>query len=82
MAFNDTFGTHAGADGDLLFLDFSAGYPGSMHDTHILRNSSLYQKAEQGDILTGPIVNVKHYKIGLYLVGDCFRYLHGFKSHS
>ena len=41
-----------------------------MHDALILRNSSLYQKAEQGDILTGPNVNVNHHKIGPYLVGD------------
>jgi len=64
------FGIQAVADGDLLFLDFSAGYPGSMHDARILRNSSLYHKAEQGDILTGPIVNVNHHEIGPYLVGD------------
>lgn len=48
------FGIQAVADGKLLFLDFSTGYPGSMQDAHILGNSSLYQKAEQGDILTGP----------------------------
>ena len=36
------FGIQAVADGKLLFLDFSAGYPGSMHDARILRNSSLY----------------------------------------
>lgn len=41
-----------------------------MHDARILRNSSLYQKAEQGDILTGPIAIVKHHEIGPYLVGD------------
>ena len=41
-----------------------------MHDACILRNGSLYQNAEQGDILTGPIVNVNHHEIGPYLVGD------------
>ena len=63
------FGIQAVADGALLFLDFSAGNAGSMHDAHILRSSNLYQKAEQGDILTGPIVNGNHHKIGPYLVG-------------
>ena len=61
------FGIQAVAD---RRLDFSVEYPGSMHDALILRNSSLYQKAEQGDILTGPNVNVNHHKIGPYLVGD------------
>lgn len=64
------FGIQAVADGNLLFLDFSAGYPGSMHDARILRNSTLYQRAEQGDILNGPVVNVNHHDIGPYLVGD------------
>ena len=64
------FGIQAVADGKLLFLDFCAGYPGSMHDARILRNSSLYQNAEQGDILTGPIAIVNHHEIGPYLVGD------------
>lgn len=55
------FGIHTVTDGKLLFLDFSAEYPRSMHEARFLINSSLYQKAEQGDILTGPIVNVNHH---------------------
>jgi len=47
------FGIQAVADGNLLFLDFSTGYPGSMHEARILRNGTLYQRAEQGDILNG-----------------------------
>jgi len=54
----------------MLFLDFSAGYPGSMHDAHILRNSTLYHRAEQGDILTDPVVDVDGHEIGPYLLGD------------
>lgn len=34
------FGIQVVADGDLFFLDFSAGYPRSVHDTRTLRNSS------------------------------------------
>ena len=64
------FGIQTVADGNLLFLDFSTGYPGSMHDTRILRNGTLYERAEQGDILNGPVVSVNHHDIGPYLVGD------------
>ena len=64
------FGIQAVADGNLLFLDFSAGFPGSMHDARMLRNSTLYQRAEQGDILTGPVVDVNGHEIGPYLLGD------------
>ena len=49
---------------------FSACYPGSMHGARILRNSTLYQRAEQGDILPGPVVDVDGHKIGPYLLGD------------
>ena len=64
------FGIKAVADGNILFLDFSAGYPGSMHDARILRNNTLYQRAEQGDILTDPVVDVDGHEIGPYLLGD------------
>lgn len=30
------------ADGEKRFLDVAAGFPGSMHDSRVLRNSSLY----------------------------------------
>ena len=30
------------ADGGKRFLDVAAGFPGSMHDSRVLRNSSLY----------------------------------------
>ena len=63
------FGIQAVADGNMLFLDSSAGYPGSMHDARILRNSILYQRAEQGDILTGLVVEVDG-QIGPYLFGN------------
>ena len=66
----EDFGIQAVADGNMLFLDFSAGYPGSMHDAVILQNSTLYQRAEPGDILTGPVVDVDDHEIGPYLLGD------------
>ena len=37
---------------NLIFLDIATGYPGSLHDTRILRSSTLYPKAESGDILS------------------------------
>ena len=64
------FGIQAVADGNMLFLDFSAGYSGSMHDAVILQNSALYQRAERGDILSGPVVDVDDHEIGPYLLGD------------
>ena len=46
-------------DGNNVFLDVEAGYPGSMHDARVLRNSNIYTRAEQGQILGGPLDSSK-----------------------
>ena len=58
-------------DGRKIFLDVAAGFPGSMHDARVLRNSSIYDRAEQGNILrAGPIHRIGPHEIQPYLVGD------------
>ena len=54
------FITQAIVDGRKIFIDFACGFLGSMHDTRVLRRSTIFQKAEQGDILIQPP----------YLLGD------------
>ena len=51
-------------------MDFACGYPGSMHDARVLRRSTIFQRAENGNILTQPTVNVTGHDIGPYLLGD------------
>ena len=49
----------------------AAGFPGSMHDAQILRNSIIYEKAEHEDILAaGPIHRVDGSEIHPYLEVD------------
>ena len=58
-------------NGKMIFMDIAAGFPGSMHDARVLRNSMIYEKAEHGDILAaGPIHMVDGNEIQPYLVGD------------
>ena len=58
-------------NGKKLFIDVAAGFPGSLHDARVLRNSSIYQKAENGDILSaGPMHVIGTEEIQPYLVGD------------
>ena len=58
-------------DGRKIFLDVAAGFPGSMHDARVLRNSSIYERAEQGNILAvGPIHRIGPHEIQPYVVGD------------
>ena len=47
-----------------FFMDFACGYPGSMHDARVWRRSTIFQRAEQKNVLTQPTVNVKPYPEG------------------
>lgn len=52
------------------FIDAIAGFPGSAHDARVLRNSNIYQEAEQGNILQAPRVDIDGNDIGPCLVAD------------
>ena len=54
-----------------LFIDVAAAFPGSLHDARVLRNSSIYLKAENGNILSaGPMHLIGTEEIQPYLVGN------------
>ena len=57
-------------NGKKIFIDFACGFPGSMHDARVLRRSTVFERAEQRDILTQPTVNVNGHELGPYLLGD------------
>jgi len=61
--------------GQKLFLNFAAGYPGSLHSARVLRNSTLYRRAEGNEVLKSPTVQIGHHEIRLYLVGDSAYFL-------
>ena len=50
-------------DGKKVFMDFECGYPGSIHDARVLRRSTIFQRAEQKNVLTQPTVNVNGHDI-------------------
>lgn len=55
---------------DGRFLDISAGFPGSIHDTRVLRMSELYGRLLGNDILRGPYINLIGVSVGPLIVGD------------
>ena len=58
-------------DGEnLIFPDTAIGYPGSMHDARVLRNTDLFRKAENGDILGEPVLPISGNHILPLLLGD------------
>ena len=46
--------TQAVVGGNLMFLDVSTGYPGSIHDARVLRSSHLFEETENHIILNSP----------------------------
>ena len=47
-----TINSQAVVGSNLMFLDVSTGFPGSVHDTRMLGASTLYQKCEANELLT------------------------------
>lgn len=64
------FIVQAVVNGKKHFLDFACGFPGSMHDGQVLRQSRIFARAERREILTIPTGNVSGRQIGPYVVGD------------
>ena len=53
-----------------IFMDIAAYFPGSLHDARVLRSSSIYDRAEHGDVLAAPIHVIGGHQIKPYFVGD------------
>ena len=50
--------TQAVVGANLMFLHVAIGYPGSLHDTQILRVSSLFGKTERNEMLAHPTKSI------------------------
>ena len=53
-----TINTHTVVGANIVFLDMETGFPGSIHDARVLRASTLYQKADNSNILIRPIIRL------------------------
>ena len=62
--------TQAVVGDKLKFIDVATGYPGSNHDSGVLRTTALFQQAQAGNILNEPEKVVEGYKIKPILLGD------------
>jgi hypothetical protein len=52
------------------FLDVTIGWPGSVNDARVLRNSEMYCRARGGEWLSGPTITLAGVKIPQYIVED------------
>ena len=58
------------ADGEKRFLDVATGFPGSMPESRVLINSSLYQRIMGGELLIGQAVKFGGRDVRPVLVGS------------
>ena len=57
-------------DSDYLFRNVNVGWPGSVHDSRVFVNSSLYQMVMDKKILQGEARSLSGHAVPFYLVGD------------
>ena len=51
-----------------MFLDLATGFPGTFHDSHLLRHTSLFVKAKE--ILAEPEMFIENLTVRPLLLGD------------
>eukprot|EP01018_Ginkgo_biloba_P030784 Gb_25609 [translate_table: standard] len=57
-------------DSNIQFLNICIGYPRSLNDTCLLRNSSFYRLCEGDGRLNGHLVSISTIDMREYIVGD------------
>ena len=62
--------TQAVVGANLMILDLATGYPGSLHDSRVLRNSNIFRMAENGDVLSRPDDIIENARISPLILGD------------
>ena len=55
---------------DYTFIDIYVGWPGSVHDTHVLTNSKLFQEAEAGTLLPNTTKSINGIDVPLLILGN------------
>ena len=53
-----------------MILDLATGYPGSIHDSRVLRNSNIFRMAGNGDDFSCPNDITENARTSLLILGD------------
>ena len=62
--------TQAITGANLIFYGVATGFPGSVHDSRILRNTTVFQKAVRREILVAPEDIVENVRVRPIILGD------------
>ena len=52
------------------FLDIYTGWPGSVHDAHVLAHSTFYKKANAGQLLSHTTKTICGTSAPVFIIGD------------
>ena len=62
--------TQAVIGSNLEFLSVATGYPGSLHDARVLRNTMIFRRCENGEYLSAPKDVIEQIVIRPLIIGD------------
>ena len=62
--------TQAVVGANLCFLDVATGFPGTIHDTRVLRQTKLFERAESGEILHVAVKKIRGVKVRPLILSD------------
>ena len=65
-----TINTQGVVGANLIFHDIATGFPGSCHDARNLRNSSIFRRAQNDEILIKPVDIVHDFEVRPFIIGD------------
>ena len=57
-------------DYKFCFLDVYTGWPGSVHDAHVLAHSTFYKKANTGQLLSAATRMINGVNVPVFVIGD------------
>ncbi|XP_033100382.1 protein ANTAGONIST OF LIKE HETEROCHROMATIN PROTEIN 1-like [Anneissia japonica] len=57
-------------DNKLRFTDINVGFPGRVHDARVLRNSTLYEKGQNGDLFPAWYKEINGTPMPIVILGD------------
>ena len=62
--------TQAVVGANLCFLDVATDFLGSMHDTRVLRQTNLFERAKSGEILNVPVKKIRNVEVRPITLGN------------
>ena len=57
-------------DHEYKFIDIASGWPGSVHDARVFKDSAIYAKGKNGTLFSNESININGIQVPIHLIGD------------